>query len=94
VNTMDKNGLQKAIDQIGKDAVIKAIPMGSRIGMCDLHGAYMVHSSSELCCPICPATPPANGETPTEVEHYIDLKNLLDPASGTNPGQKINPYGV
>lgn len=85
-----KTELQKAVDQIGMDAVRKAIPVGTKIGICDIHGAYMVHSASEMCCPICPNTPPANGTTATEVSHYIDMQ----PVQGTNPGQKINPYGV
>lgn len=82
------NGLQKAIDQIGIDAVSKAIPAGSRIGMCDIHGAYMVHSNSELVCPVCPSTPPANGESATDIEHYIDIREAVG-IDGTNPHQKL-----
>ena len=85
-----KNQLQKAIDQIGKDAVSKAIPVGSRIGICDLHGAYMVNQASEMVCPICPSLPNANGTDATQVEHYIDMT----PVQGTNPQQRINPMGV
>lgn len=85
-----KNELQKAIDQIGQDAVSKAIPVGTRIGLCDLHGAYMVNMASEMICPICPPVPKANGTDATEVEHYIDM----EPVQGTNPQQKLNPYGV
>lgn len=88
------NGLQKAIDQVGIDAVSKAIPAGSRIGMCDIHGAYMVHSASELVCPICPVLPDANGETATDIEHYIDIQDAMTGLGGTNPGQKVNPYGI
>jgi hypothetical protein len=84
------NGLQKAIDQIGELAVRKAIPQGYGIGRCTLHGAYMVAPTQEPCCPICPATPPANGTTATDVEHYIDMQ----PVKGANPQQQVNPYGV
>lgn len=75
--TTSKNELQKAVDQIGIDAVVKAIPSGTRIGMCDMHGAYMVNSESELTCPICPAIPAPNGVTATEVELYIDIRDAL-----------------
>ena len=85
-----KSELQKAIDQIGYDAVSKAIPLGAKIGMCTMHGAYMVHSEAEMCCPICPATPPANGTTATAVEHYINVRSF----DGINPGQRVNPHGI
>jgi len=87
-----KSELQKSIDQIGYDAVSKAIPLGAKIGMCTMHGAYMVHSEAEMCCPICPATPPANGTTATAVEHFININPMQE--LGTNPQQKVNPYGV
>lgn len=86
------NELQKAVNQIGYDAVSKAIPLGARLGNCDIHGVYMVNSEAEICCPICPNTPPANGTTATQVEHFINVNPMQ--AVGTNPQQKINPYGV
>lgn len=90
----NKSGLQKAIDQIGEDAVRKSIPLGAKIGMCDLHGAYMVNIGSEMVCPICPTVPEPNGTNATDIDHYIDVKEFVDPTSGINPGQKLNPLGI
>ena len=77
-----KTALQKAMDQIGEEAVIKAIPAGAKLGRCDVHGAYLV--MGEACCPICPDP---NGMDATQVEHYINLREAVG-IDGTNPQQK------
>ena len=94
MNKSMKNELQKAIEQIGYEAVRKAIPVGAKMGNCDLHGMYMMApDATALCCPSCPNLPDPNGVTATDVEHYINIKDALDPSSGDNPGQVINPVG-
>lgn len=81
----EKNALQKACDQVGKDAVEKSL--GIALKNCDVHGAYIGDT-----CPLCPKLPDANGTTATEVEHFINVNPSQQ--LGTNPGQKLNPYGV
>jgi hypothetical protein len=84
---MEKNNLQKTIDQIGKDAVSKSLShAGISIGFCDVHGHYNFTSNN-----ICPLCPKANGDTATEVEHYINVREAVG-MDGTNPQQK--GYGV
>ena len=88
--TKMKNGLQKAIEQIGEASVLKSIPTGARICRCDLHGHYMVMADiTQPMCPLCPATPPNNGTTATEVEHYIDIREAIG-NDGINPQQGTN----
>lgn len=83
-----KNYIQSTIEQVGLDAVVKSIGHG-HLGNCDLHGMYIV--SGDSGCPLCPSM---NGSTASEVEHYINVKQLVDPASGHNPGQVVNPTGI
>lgn len=83
-----RNNIQKAIDQVGYEAVMKSMG-GIQLGNCTMHGQYAMVSDGT--CPICPNP---NGTTPTEVEHYINIKDMVDPASGANPGQVINPTGI
>jgi hypothetical protein len=83
-----KNNIQKAIDQIGEYAVSKAIG-AAVLHRCEIHGMYACPTGQEPSCPLCPDP---NGTDATQVEHYIDMKNFLDPTSGTNPQQKA--YGV
>lgn len=83
-----KNNIQNAIDQVGYEAVAKSIGAHIQLGNCTMHGQYV---QSDIGCPLCPS---ANGDTASEVEHYINVKNILDPASGANPGQVINPTGI
>lgn len=84
------NVLQKAIQEIGIDAVQKSITgAGMAMGFCDLHGHYAFTKVAD--CPVCPSP---NGTTATEVEHYIDIKDAIDPTSGHNPGQVVNPTGI
>lgn len=70
-----KNGLQKAMDQIGSFAVAKYIPKGMKICPCDLHGAFLSHyKNTSPLCPLCIKTDPsANGTISGEVSLYIDL---------------------
>jgi hypothetical protein len=83
-----KNNIQNAIDQLGYDVVRKS--MGDiQIGNCTMHGQYAM--VNEGLCPICPSP---NGTTPTEIEHYIDIIDMVSPASHANPGQAINPTGI
>lgn len=85
-----KTQLQKAIDQIGMEAVQKSIThAGISIGFCDLHGHYGF--TTDKTCPLCPS---ANGQTATEVEHFINIKEAIDPTAGINPGQKANPTAI
>lgn len=82
-----KNNIQNAIDQVGMDAVSKSIGAVA-LHNCDVHGMYLANEDG---CPLCPK---ANGTSATEVEHYIDIKELVDPTSGINPGQKANPTAI
>lgn len=87
---MTKTNLQKAIEQLGEEVVRKSVThAGISIGFCDLHGHYGFTTTKS-----CPACPSANGVTATEVEHYIDIADAMTGMGGTNPGQKVNPYGV
>lgn len=82
-------GLQKAIDQIGIEAVRKS--MGDiAMGYCDIHGHYTYdQSAGKPDCKICPPNP-ANGTSATDVEIYIDIDPLQN--LGTNPQQKVTTY--
>lgn len=88
-NSQMKSTLQKAIEEIGLDAVQKSLGHSLALAYCDVHGHY-AHTHAEQ--PNCPTCPPANGTTATEVEHYISVNPLQ--ALGTNPQQKTNPMGV
>jgi hypothetical protein len=92
INKENKTVLQSVIEQIGDSIINKSIPMGARIGRCQLHGAYLILGGNEPNCPICPSLPSANGTDATEVEHYIDINQSINPQH--NPGQLTNPYGV
>jgi hypothetical protein len=79
---MDKNGLQKSIDQIGLEGVVKYLPKGMKLHPCDLHGHFLSHySDTNPTCPLCIShSPVAEGVTATEVEHYIDIRDMIAPA--------------
>ena len=77
-----KNELQKAVDQLGKDTVEKSI--GVPVSCCDVHGCYVGDT-----CPLCPK---ANGTGANDVEHFIDMNPMQQ--LGTNPQQKLNPFGI
>lgn len=87
------NGIDEAIEQIGFDRVLKSMKVEG-IGYCDVHGSYGMVKDNNLC-PLCPHDNNAgNGTTASEVEHYLDVKELVDYTTGHNPGQKANPYGI
>jgi len=93
--SMTMTALQQVINQIGEDTVRKSIPVGYKIGRCDLHGSYLISPYSEELCPICPINrQPANGPTASDVSHYITINEELDPTTGTNPQQKSNPLAL
>ena len=79
------NHLQKAIDQLGMEAVQKSLgPIA--IGRCSIHGAYAYNivkaGMSAAPCPICPSIPSTpsgmgNGDTASDVQLYIDVTNTL-----------------
>jgi len=76
-----KSVLSKAIDDIGLLAVARYLPKGYKIYPCDLHGHFLAHySDKNPLCPLCiHADPHANGTTATEIEHWIDLKDGINP---------------
>ena len=81
---MTKTNLQKTIEQIGYNAVSKSIThAGMAIGFCDVHGHYAFTASNT--CPLCPKP---NGDTATDIEHYINLRESVG-IDGTNPQQKL-----
>jgi hypothetical protein len=82
---MAKNELQKAIDHLGYDATVRYLPRGMRIDNCDVHGGFLTHyKAKEALCPLCiKQDPAANGTTATEVEHFINIRDVLAP--GQNP---------
>ena len=72
-----KTELQKSIDQIGIDTVVRCL-RGANIHYCEMHGHYATAKDSEPTCPVCALTVgngTGNGTTATEVEHYIDIKD-------------------
>lgn len=79
--SMDKTGLQKAIDQLGLDAVQRYLPKGMKINNCDMHGSYLSHyTQDQPICPLCIThNPAAEGTTATEVEHYLDIRDGINP---------------
>lgn len=89
-----KNALQVVVDQIGMDAVKKSVGTGFRLCYCETHGTYMCQADKEPKCPVCSQSDnvsnEANGTSATDVEHYINPGQEL----GTNPQQKLNPYGM
>lgn len=95
VNMDKKHPMEDVIKSIGIDGAQKYLPKGMKLLYCDLHGHYLQHYKTDGLCPLCVAhDAKAEGTTATEVEHYINIRDLIDPTNGTNPGQKANPYGV
>ena len=84
ISENDKSGLQKAIDQIGITPIAeKYYPKGMRVLQCQIHGAYMAHyTDPNPVCPTCMTITncsEGNGTTATEMEHYIDLRDMCSP---------------
>jgi len=93
----EASSLQKAIDQIGMEAVMKSLGPNMALGYCDVHGHYPLpaitskpgEEAPKVGCVLCPPNL-ANGTNATVVELVINLdpdKNL-----GTNPQQKKTTY--
>jgi hypothetical protein len=76
-----RNEIQKSIDQIGQETVARYLPRGMKLHPCDIHGYFLSHyKDSNPTCPLCishDAT--ADGTTATQVEHYINLRDVLAP---------------
>lgn len=89
---MNTTSLQKAINQIGLEAVKKSlVPYGNvLIGFCDVHGSYAYKDDNHGLCPLCPRLD-NQGDTAEKVEHYINVNPIQDLK---NPQQKLNPHGV
>lgn len=81
------NDLQKSIDQIGMEGVVKYLPKGMSLHPCDLHGHFLTHyTDKQPTCPLCiKQDPSANGTNATEVEHWIDLKDTVQATTGFRP---------
>ena len=79
--SMDKSVLSKAIDDIGLSAVARYLPKGYKIYPCDIHGHFLAHyTDREPVCPLCiHHDPVADGVTATQIEHYIDLRDGINP---------------
>ncbi|AGR46887.1 hypothetical protein JL_4 [Bacillus phage JL] len=75
------NDIQKSINQIGMEGVVRYLPKGMKLHPCDLHGSFLAHYKDELpTCPLCiQHNHAAEGTTATEVEHYINIRDLVAP---------------
>lgn len=78
---MESNAIQKSIDQIGLEAMVRYLPKGMKLHPCDMHGHFLTHyTNTEPLCPLCiKHDPSAEGTTATQVEHWIDLRDGIDP---------------
>lgn len=92
--TMEKHPINDVIKSIGMDTTVRYLPKGMKLHACDVHGHFLAHYKDDNpLCSLCTARDPrSEGITASEVELYIDLDPLQ--ALGTNPQQKVNPYGV
>ena len=80
------SALQKAVDQIGAMGINERYaPKGMKLFNCEIHGAYLGHyTDPNPLCPLChAATAGGNGTTATQVEHFIDVRDMVAPP--TNP---------
>lgn len=80
---MLKNNLQKAIEQVGLEAIMKPYTPQFDLANCEMHGHYATpKGDTSTLCPICSMadTPHSagNGVTATEVEHYLDIKDVVE----------------
>jgi len=72
----DKNGIQKSIDQMGMEGVIRYLPKGMKLYDCPIHGKFVAHyKDANPLCPLCIApSGDGNGTTASDVELFIDLQ--------------------
>lgn len=82
-----KNDIQKSIDQIGEDAVIRYLPKGMKLCSCDIHGKFLCHySDSNPICPLCAnVTNEGNGQDATSTELAINLRDLAQTVENYMP---------
>lgn len=81
-----KNEIQKAIDQVGQDAIQRYLPKGMKLNPCAIHGHYLTHYTDSLAvCPLCIKTGTGEGVTATQVEHWINLKDSVQAMTGFRP---------
>jgi hypothetical protein len=76
-----KNGIQKSIDQLGQATVERYLPKGMKLYPCDIHGHFLEHySNKEPVCPLCIShNPKAEGTPATQVEHFINIRDMVAP---------------
>ena len=82
----DPSALQKAVDQIGVMGINdRYAPRGMKVYFCEIHGAYLSPIGEQNpTCPLCQAaTTNGNGTTATQVEHFINVRDMVAPP--TNP---------
>lgn len=74
------NGIQKSIEQLGEDAVLRYVPKGMKLHPCDIHGKFLAHyKDSNPLCPLCSApSGNGNGTTASDIELFIDLKDAVN----------------
>lgn len=90
-HTHEPNTIQKAIDQIGLDAVMGVVNPIGHLNFCDMHGHYATQGTQINTddgippieeCPLCIGhDPSAEGTTATDVELYINLKDAIESAT-------------
>lgn len=87
----NKNGLQKSIEQMGKEQVSRYLPKGMRIHTCNMHGGFVAHYKNKSpLCPLCiKEAPPTegNGITATQVELFIDMRDNMQAVQDYISGQ-------
>ena len=83
---MIQSGLQKSIDQLGMELVTRYLPKGMKIHPCDLHGHYLAHyKEPDPVCPLCIKTGGGEGTSATDIEHWINIKDNVQAATGFRP---------
>ena len=87
VVNMNRNELQKAVDQIGEVGVIQYLPKGMKLHDCPIHGKFLSHyKDSNPLCPLCnTATNDGNGVNATDAEVAIDIRDALQAAMRNSP---------
>lgn len=78
------SNLQKAIDQIGQEVILERYqPKGMKLHFCQIHGAFLSHYSDKnpecTTCREMMASNEGNGTTATQVEHFINIRDMIAP---------------